>query len=194
MGKAQLNKNMTILWSLMGGSVLIIAIIALPSLAVSNQHSDERNASSSLRTLTSAQEDFRANDRDGDGVHQFWRADIAGLYTLKSRTCPDNGPIKLIELSIASADDRSVSDLTPYAVRSAKAGYWYRGIRHADEKTPSPDRYAIIAFPEKYPESGRFTIITDENKDIYRSDLGHGRGIEVFPTPTELRSKWSKLD
>src|SRR5471030_2911674 len=42
----------------------------------------ERSPSTSLKSLTSAQADFRANDRDGDGINQFWRADIAGLYAL----------------------------------------------------------------------------------------------------------------
>src|SRR3954469_2351933 len=61
----------------------------------------ERNPSTSLKSITSAQADFRANDRDGDGVNQFWRADIAGLYAL----APGGGPaMRLIELSVAAAD------------------------------------------------------------------------------------------
>jgi hypothetical protein len=194
MVQARLNKPGIIVWSSTGVLILFAGIAMLPTLTQGYRATDERNALGSLKTLTSAQADFRANDRDGDGVNQFWRADVAGLYTLKSRTCPENGAIKLIELSIASADDRPVSDLNPYAVRSAKAGYCFRAIRHEDEKTPSPDRYAIIAFPEKYPESGLYTFVVDERNDLYRMDLGHGRGIEVFPTPAELKTKWSKLD
>jgi hypothetical protein len=192
MGKTRL--NLSIVGVLMGACVLLIAVIAMPTLTQDRSATNERNASTSLRILTSAQTDFRANDRDGDGVDQFWRPDIAGLYTLKSRTRPEHGAIKLIELSIASADDRPVSDLSPDAVRSPKAGYWFRAIHHADEKIPAPDRYAATAFPAKYPESGRYTLIVDERRDIYRLDLGHGRGLEVFPTAAELKTKWSKLD
>src|SRR6185295_12735465 len=73
--------------------------------------SNERRAIVSLKTLASAQTDFRANDRDQDGKANFWRADIAGLYAL----APGEGPaIKLIELSLAAADDRPVADLSAY--------------------------------------------------------------------------------
>ena len=34
--------------------------------------------------LASAEADFRANDRDGKGKNDFWRNDIAGLFTV----CP----------------------------------------------------------------------------------------------------------
>src|SRR5262245_51941482 len=50
-----------------------------------------------LHVLAAAQADFRANDRDGDGDKNFWRADIAGLYAL----APGGGPaIKLAPLWI----------------------------------------------------------------------------------------------
>jgi hypothetical protein len=147
---------------------------------------------SMIKEICSAQADFRANDRDGDGVNQFWRADIAGLYALRN---PREGfPIKLIELSVAAADDRPVSDMTPYAVRSAKAGYWYRAIRHSGETTPDPNRFAAECHPADYPKSGRYTFIVDENNTIFRADLGHGRGIDVYPTDEELEKQWSKLD
>ena len=44
----------------------------------SYRNGPERSPSASLKTIASAQADFRANDRDGDGVQQFWRGDIAG--------------------------------------------------------------------------------------------------------------------
>jgi len=152
----------------------------------------ERNPSTSLKTITSAQADFRANDRDGDGVNQFWRADIAGLYAL----APSGGPaIRLIEGSVALADARPLFDLTREGKRAPKAGYWYRAIRHTDEQTlDAALRFAAVAYPADYPKSGKYTFIVDENNTIYRCDLGHGRGIEVYPAEDELRAKWAKLD
>jgi hypothetical protein len=145
-----------------------------------------------LKTLTSAQADFRANDRDGDKVSQFWRADIAGLYAL----APGGGPaIRLIERSLALADARPVYDLAPEGERKPWKGYWYRAIRHADEKTiDAVSQFAAVAYPAEYPSSGRYTFIVDENNTIYRCDLGHGRGLEVYPTHDELKTKWAKLD
>ena len=86
-----------------------------------------------------AEHDFRANDREGNRVNDFWTADIKGLYTLTNAAIIGNAggnvdsPIKLIELSLALAD---ADDLVPpaggeniavasFGVRAAKAGYWY---------------------------------------------------------------------
>src|SRR5579885_2621219 len=95
--------------------IAIIAAIAIPGLLSSQRASNERNASTSLKTLTSAEADFRANDRDWNHVNDFWTADVRGLYTMTS--CAVKGALndttdpalKLIELSVASADtDNSV--------------------------------------------------------------------------------------
>src|SRR5579859_2168271 len=90
--------------------IAIIAAIAIPGLLSSQRASNERNASTSLKTLTSAEADFRANDRDWNHVNDFWTADVKGLYTMTSaavsgaNNSTSDPAIKLIELSIASAD------------------------------------------------------------------------------------------
>jgi hypothetical protein len=155
--------------------------------------STERPAATCLKMLSSAEADFRANDRDGDKIAQFWRADVAGLYAL--RDPKEGGAIRLIELSIAAADDQPVADLTKYAVKSPKAGYWFRAIRHLDEdpKAPDPDRFAFCAFPDN-PAAGKYLFIIDETNALYRSEAKGRRGIEVYPTEEELKSQWSKID
>src|SRR4051812_44657210 len=116
--------------------IAIIAAIAIPGLLSSQRASNERNASTSLKTLTSAEADFRANDRDGNLVNDFWTGDVKGLYTMTSanvRGTRGDTPIRLIELSIAAADmDGSLVpaggenlDLGSFAGRAPKAGYWY---------------------------------------------------------------------
>jgi len=45
---------------------------------------NERCSSDSLKTLSSAEPDFRANDEDWARVEDFWTADVRGLYTLPS--------------------------------------------------------------------------------------------------------------
>ena len=117
--------------------IAIIAAIAIPGLLSSQRASNERNASTSLKTLTSAEADFRANDRDGNKVNDFWTANVAGLYTMTSAALTGNSGsttdtcIKLIDLSIASADADSTpvpaggenAPLSQFAVSSAKSGY-----------------------------------------------------------------------
>src|SRR5262252_841220 len=91
--------------------IAVIAAIAIPGLLSSQRASNERNASTSLKTLASAEADFRSNDRDSNHVNDFWTGNVAALYTLTSAAVTGNTPnstsdpsIKLIELSLASAE------------------------------------------------------------------------------------------
>ena len=155
-------------------------------------HGNDRSASTSLKTIALAQFDFCSGDRDWNDVKDFWRKDIAGLYTLYPAADATHTPIKLIELSIASADDRPVSDLSPYALPSTKAGYWFRALLHEDEKTPSPDRFAVCAYPDS-PSAGRWTYIVDEENFIYRKELKNQRGVERYPADP-IKAGWQRLD
>jgi hypothetical protein len=191
--------------SMKGTIACIAAVILLLAAAVylprtlSSGPSGERSPSTTLKTISSAQADFRANDRDGDGVQQFWRGDIAGLNALvPQRGDPSSRvPIRLIELSVALADDRPIVSLSAYGSGSPKAGYWMRALRHADEDPKAPDakfRFAAVTFPSDYPKSGRFTYVIDENNTIYARDLGRPGGLDLYPTEEELKLQWKKVD
>ena len=180
--------------------IAIIAAIAIPGLLSSQRASNERNASTSLKTLTSAEADFRANDRDWNHVNDFWTADVKGLYTMTSaavigstNTASDQ-VIKLIELSVASADTDSVTfnngenaNLTNFAVISAKAGYWYQGLI-TDAAAPTTEatykldtvgtptmgschntsKFGFLAFPDSQ-SAGKYVFMVNENNTIFRS-------------------------
>jgi hypothetical protein len=154
--------------------------------------SNERNASTSLKTIATAQFDFRSADRDWNDVKDFWRRDIAGLYAQSPEADATHTPIKLIELSVASADDRPRCDLTPYALASAKAGYWFRALLHEDEQSPSPDRFAACAYPDS-PSAGKWTFIIDEENFVYRKKLEGQRGLDRYPRDP-LKSGWERID
>ena len=182
--------------------IAIIAAIAIPGLLSSQRASNERNASTSLKTLTSAQADFRANDRDWNHVNDFWTADVHGLYTMTSAAVIGAGggttdpAIKLIELSVASADTDGAtfaaatenSDLTLYAVSSAKAGYWYQALIGDNTLTGTAEmtykqdtggtpnmgschntsKFGFMAYPDSQ-SAGKFVFIVNENNTIFRS-------------------------
>ena len=183
--------------------IAIIAAIAIPGLLSSQRASNERNASTSLKTLSSAEADFRSNDRDWNHVNDFWTANVAGLYTMTSSAIASAAPndttdpsIKLIELSVASADcDATLPgaggenlDLTNFAVFSAKAGYWYEalttdntlaGTTEATYKldtggTPTmgsvhnTSKFGFLAFPDSQ-SAGKYVFIVNENNTIFRS-------------------------
>ncbi len=149
--------------------------------------SSERTAASSLLTIVAAQEDYRAHDRDGNGRNDYWRGDVAGLYAIYLPGSYEG--IKLIELSVAGADASPLVDVAAFATPSPKAGYWFRALRHAEETTRGPDRFAACAFPDS-ASAGRWTYVVDERKVVWKRELGGGRGVEVFPSDRELENEW----
>lgn len=132
--------------------IAIIAAIAIPGLLSSQRASNERNASASLKTLASAEADFRGNDRDGNKVQDFWVQDIAQLYGMDP--IGQTEPIKLIEVSVAGADTTppiggglaiagACVSIGNYCTRSAKAGYWYCPLQ-SDETTAPITLYGQV--------------------------------------------------
>lgn len=123
--------------------VILLAVIAIPGLLSSGRASNERNAMSSIRTLCSAEADFRGNDRDGNGVNDYWTGDVKGLYTMTSASVPGariddttDPPVKLIELSVTCADVdgalvTAAGENHPLSLMGRsdpKAGYWYAAL------------------------------------------------------------------
>jgi prepilin-type N-terminal cleavage/methylation domain-containing protein len=123
--------------------IAVIAAIAIPGLLAAQRASNERNASASLKTLGTAEADFRSNDRDGNVVNDFWTGDVAGLCIIRpldstGAVAPD-GPtagIRLIEPSVAAADGDATVGLAlytteqvvpnrPFTIYQPKAGYVY---------------------------------------------------------------------
>ena len=127
-------------WAILLGIVVVICAIAIPGLMSSQRASNERNASASLKTLSSANADFRANDRDWNHVNDFWTADVKGLYTMTSAkipgagTSPNDPPIRLIETEVAAADaDPAISpaggeNMMLQRPKNPHAGYWFAAL------------------------------------------------------------------
>jgi len=116
---------------------------------------------------------------------------VAGLYALCAEGTTE--PIRLIELSLAGADDRPVLDITPYATRSPKAGFWYRAIRLPGETSPDPDRFAASCHPAVL-ESGRWgTYVIRHDGVLHKKKLGHANGIDVHPAYPG-KEGWERLD
>jgi prepilin-type N-terminal cleavage/methylation domain-containing protein len=183
--------------------IAIIAAIAIPGLLSSQRASNERSASTSLKTLSTAEADFRANDRDWNHVNDFWTGNVAGLYTMTSAAVSGaaansttDPAIKLIELSVASADSDGTTPsagnenaaLSTFAVSSAKAGYWYMALltdntlgttteatyKQDTGGTPSmgsvhnTSKFGFLSFPDSQ-SAGKFVFIVNENNTIFRS-------------------------
>jgi hypothetical protein len=182
---------------------IIVSAIAIPGLLASQRASNERNASTALKTLTSAEADFRANDRDRNGVNDFWTGDVSGLYSLTI----DGKELRLIERSIAEADSCPIQGLC--WPRPARAGYFYAALE-ADDSIQEGDntyfqdtggnrrmgdvhhlsRFGFCATPE-HPRSGKYTFVVNENNTIFRVDT-NARRITRWADDTLLKV-WGSL-
>ena len=183
---------------------------------------NERNASTTLKTFASAQADFRANDREGNRVNDFWTGDVAGLYCMTNVTTRGNEdlPIKLIELSAAAADAAPLEDgaaggeyrgIETFSIREPKAGYFYQALVRDNSVTPPVDyrqntrgkpdmgkvhntsRFGICAYPEEYGVTGVRTYIINESNTLFWKDTA-GESVTEWPSAVELRNDWTKLD
>lgn len=148
--------------------VAVIIILAIPGLVHSRRAYNERGPSASLKTLATAEIDFRANDRDNNRINDFWTGDVAGLYALISYYYDEQkaamvagSMIKLIDGSIAcadafsqsgeaiykSADGRSFQYGVKYEAlpqRGSKAGYWFYAL-DADNSSGILEDYQTVS-------------------------------------------------
>ncbi len=181
---------------------------------------NERNAWVSLRTIGTAQVDFRSNDRDNNMINDFWVRDISGLYRIRP-TGGDDWSIKLIELSIALADAKpcvaldkkgecklegekqsvTLEQLEPGA---PKAGYNFvvlesyedengKTVKYDNGSGRSQSTFGVCAYPAdtaKTPKAS--TYIMSEENVVWKKDTG-GKPATTFPLkPAE--AGWVKPD
>jgi hypothetical protein len=176
--------------------------------------SNERNASASLKSCVTAQENFKGNDLDRNNVGDYWTGDVAGLYCLQV-VATGNAIAALNDIGVASADP-SQSDagfanaqVTYNAALlltfSPKSGYLYRamvtdaaGTAYAQNtgdgfRVHRFDAYAFTAYPNKVGTSGRNTYIVNEAGVVYRRDTG-GQSVLEWPGDEELAAEWEKVE
>jgi hypothetical protein len=150
--------------------------------------SNERNASASLRYLAGVEEDFRQNDRDRNGVQDYWTRDIAGLHQFKL-TARSSPAVDLIPRSYADADGAAQGSWP-------RNGYYYKAVELDETGRPyastevSTTKFALCAYPADYDRTGRWTFVINEAKSLYRVDTGGKPITRWAPDP----ATWKPLD
>ena len=168
---------------------------------------NEGAAVQALKTIATAQADFRSNDRDNDRTQNFWTGDVRSLYW----KCPsvDGGKpcekpsldqtIRLVEASTAEADGAALdlSDLAkkPASFPTPRNGYLFRAARFYRTTKAVPystgkdfttahknfGKYAVIAYPADYGVTGTKTFVMDESITVWWKDTG-GDPFLVVPS------------
>ena len=178
--------------------ILIVAAILIPGTLTSHRAENERNASTSLKTLTSAESDFRTNDRDLNRVNDFWTGDVSGLYYLKP--AGDGPGIRLIDESLANADAKPL--LAPTKGTSPRACYLFQALdqdrnlkgaeaeyrRDTDKsarKVHNMEIFGFCAYPEN-ESGGKYVFGVNENNTIFREN--GTKPWTSWPTDKDLKS------
>lgn len=179
------------------GVVIVVLIVLIPGLRSASRASNEREASTMLKTITSAEADFRANDRDRNKVEDFWTGDVSGLYYVKPT---DGGPeVRLINVDLANADAQPLFPLPPD--RGPRQGFRFqvldrddsvggeKGIYRLDtdksgRKVHNFARFGFVAFPAA-DGKGKYVFFTNEMNTIFRTRSTQPR--TTFPSDEELK-------
>jgi hypothetical protein len=165
----------------------------LPKRRAAERLGNERSAQSSLRTLSTAEADFRLNDRDQNGVPDFWTGDVAGLCGLAGR-------------DIAQADAHPIHPLVVTPI--PHHGYYFAALLFDDSETPPEayrqdtdrksgkvhhlSKFGFVAFPAD-PASGMKIYIINENNTVFHR-VDEAPPPKNWPTDAELMRFWSKIN
>lgn len=149
-----------------------------------------RSCTSILKAIASAQNEFRQKDLDSNGRSDYWRADVAGLHYLTSIGVGGEAQrLKLVVQSVALSDACPVVTLPNGENPECHYGYWFKAILHHDEDVPSPDRFAIVAYPAKWSTADLLFVI-DETGECYAAETKAVGVVDRYPSPEELNRKW----
>jgi len=154
---------------------------------------NERLAGASIEMIATAQADFRANDRDHNGVPDFWTANVNGLWL--------HG--QLIESGIAQADATPPAYASPVPYH----GYLIVAMEFDDSESPPvdyrietdktagkvhhPSRFGFCAYPAEYGVTGRWTAIINQDNSMFWIDNG-GKPVLRWPSEDDLKRRYCR--
>jgi prepilin-type N-terminal cleavage/methylation domain-containing protein len=188
--------------------IAIIAAIAIPGLLSSQRASNERNASASLKTIASAEADFRGNDRDG-------MAGATGLDQVGVREFAVSAP-KAGYWYRALVDDGSQGG-SPQPYATATNGVENTAGDLSMESWWNNSKFGFMAFPDSF-SAGRNVFFLNEGNTIFKrtmngpvkdptatapnddpltigaNGLVGAQEAETWPADTVLKTEYSKLD
>ncbi len=179
-------------------AILVFAVffVILPARRAKVRAQNERMAAMNLKKVSLAEIDFRDNDRDGNGMKDFWTADLAGLFRAG-----------LIERGIAEADVEAASPVRPRPLPFH--GYTFVALR-GDGSTAPPEsyrqdtdqksgevhpltKYGFLACPAQPGISGKYYFIINERNEVWRADVGFPiPQPKNWPSDSELQLYWSR--
>lgn len=161
--------------------------------------SNHSSAVETLQHIRNAELEFRRNDGDGNGVPDFWAADVSGLFRAAQ---PNGDPCGFLSPEIAAADRASLPPtdgprprLTASLPAAPHRGYWVQALKGLATDGPDDDhraweslrRFAFVALPAEPGVTGQHVFLMGEDGVVWWRDVkagvpdswpAHGPGTE----------------
>jgi hypothetical protein len=201
---------------IVGASLVALSMGAYTRWRSDRIRENEQAASIAIKSLSVAEADFRANDRDWNHVNDFWTGDVAGLYYVRPNDGTNAPEIGLIPREVAEADAAPLKALVPVPV--PYHGYFFIALIEDDSlkgsaesifrqdtggsppmgKVHNTSKFGFCAYPAEYGVTGKFTFLINENNTVFKLDNG-GKPAMAWPDDSPPRkSDWDghyqKLD
>jgi general secretion pathway protein G len=169
-------------------------VVFAENLKPQNIQRNEFLASVALRRLWDAQAEFRSKDLDGNGVHDFWTGDVAGL--VKGLAAVDAAPLRPLPEEASKQAQRN--------------GYWFRALRKDGSVAPpeayqldttgsggpksfNRNRFGAVCYPMEYAVTGVRTFIVNEARTVFWKD-NQGDPVEEWPDAATLKREWTPIN
>lgn len=173
---------------------LLGAAVGTPRWIAHRRTESDRSASQALWRLTHAESEFRTQDRDRNGIQDFWTGDVSGFHAYG-----------LIPRELAEADVAPLVPLVPvpipyrgYCFKALQAdgedGFVYPQI--TDPKSGAVhnlERFGFVAFPTGGLAAGKRIQVVNENNTVFKTPSTNSVPT-AWPSDKQLMSFWSKID
>jgi hypothetical protein len=187
-------KRITLIYALPLAIFGMITGVAYPEWRNRQISANQRSASTALKTLSTAEADYRANDRDGNKINDFWTADLSELYRLG-----------LIQRQLATADVRPRARIVPQPIPFS--GYFFEALTaDASESPPEPyckntdgksgavhhlHKFGFVAYPAEPGVTGNWIYIVNENNSVWSIPAVGNTVPQHWPSDSEAM-RWNR--
>lgn len=168
------------------------ALFSIAAIQGGNISANEKSAITFLQAIGLAEEAFKKEDIDSNGISDYFTADIQGLYIIRTGGAGRELARK-IDQALAEADGApqatyaaginvDTTVLNPFTARKPLNGYWFRQLRYrqdargrvlpidADGNGRDLSVYAVMAYPHSYGKSGKHVFIKGLDQSVYYRD------------------------
>ena len=167
---------------------------------------NELHAIAVLRAIVDAEDEYRSEDRDGDGIREYAQklgsseGQKDGLYWPAEEGEPDSPMGQLVAQAVAQGYTKSEDgSAVPYF------GYYFRMLGSQGANAPggamdferdgdASKGFAVLAYPAEYGNSGIMTFMVNAQEIVFEKDLGE-QTAEAAPAITayDPDSSWDPV-